>query len=176
MGVPAREAIGDDERVDLGDGVGEVDAAQQARAVAVPTLPSAADVALHNLTHLPYRSWCQWCVAGCKNNTPHLTQPTFSRDIPLLVADYCFVWDRHDQDLLTILVARLYPSRAIVAIPNDTKGPDVYATSHLAAFLKASGVDKLVYMCDQENALRTMYDRFQSHNVEPHWHKPRGCT
>ena len=75
-----------------------------------------------------------------------------------MVADYCFVRDRHDQDLLTVLVARLYPSRAIIAIPCDVKGPDEYATKRLAAFLKASGVERLVYMCDQESALRTMID------------------
>ena len=98
------------------------------------------------------------CCWTQNNNTPHLTQPTFSRDIPLVVADYCFVRHKHDQDLSTVLVARLYPSKAIVAIPCDVKGPDEYATSRLVVFLKASGVDQLVYMCDQEGALRTMIE------------------
>ena len=29
-----------------------------------PIQPSAADVAEHRVTHMPYRSWCQHCVAG----------------------------------------------------------------------------------------------------------------
>ena len=28
-----------------------------------PVLPSKAEVEHHNLTHLPYRSWCPHCVA-----------------------------------------------------------------------------------------------------------------
>ena len=29
-----------------------------------PAMPSAADVAEHRVTHMPYRSWCKHCVAG----------------------------------------------------------------------------------------------------------------
>ena len=29
-----------------------------------PKAPSAEEVELHNATHLPYRNWCPWCVAG----------------------------------------------------------------------------------------------------------------
>ena len=29
-----------------------------------PVQPSAADVAEHRVTHMPYRSWCRQCVAG----------------------------------------------------------------------------------------------------------------
>ena len=34
--------------------------------------PSAAEVARHSLTHLPYRRWCKWCVAARMLNVPHL--------------------------------------------------------------------------------------------------------
>ena len=135
-----------------------VEAAQRAVPVCSPCAPTQAEVDWHNLTHLPYRSWCQWCVAARKPNTPHSTLPGFSREIPLLVADYCFVRDKRDQDLLTVLVARLYPSRAIVAIPCDVKGHDAYTVSRLAAFLKASGLERLVYMSDQEGSLRAMIE------------------
>ena len=29
-----------------------------------PVRPSAADVAEHRVTHMPYRNWCPHCVAG----------------------------------------------------------------------------------------------------------------
>ena len=32
--------------------------------VADPKLPSAEEVAEHELTHRPYRSWCSHCVRG----------------------------------------------------------------------------------------------------------------
>ena len=136
----------------------DVEAAQRAIPMCQPCVPSQADVDEHNLTHLPYRSWCPWCVAARKPNTPHSTLPSFSREIPLLVADYCFLRDKVDQDLLTVLVARLYPSRAVVAIPCDAKGVDEYAVSRLAAFLNKCGVERLVYMSDKESSLRAMLE------------------
>ena len=54
-------------------------------------VPTAAEVARHNLTHLPYRRWCIWCVAARRGNVPHRSLPPYSRSIPLLVFDYCFV-------------------------------------------------------------------------------------
>ena len=34
------------------------------RRLADPTIPSEVEVEEHNLTHLPYRSWCEHCVRG----------------------------------------------------------------------------------------------------------------
>ena len=36
-----------------------------------PRLPSAADVEEHNRTHIPYRSWCKWCVLGRGRGIQH---------------------------------------------------------------------------------------------------------
>ena len=33
-------------------------------------VPSPTDVARHNLTHLPYKRWCRFCVAARCLNTP----------------------------------------------------------------------------------------------------------
>ena len=37
-----------------------------------PKLPCEADVREHNLTHLPFRSWCRHCVRGRGKELPHL--------------------------------------------------------------------------------------------------------
>ena len=121
-----------------------------------PSQPTAIEIALHWLTHLPYRSWCRWCVSAKRRNAPHLRLPDHSREIPLLVADYCFVRDSRDDDLLTVFVGRLYPSRAIVAIPCDVRGVDDYAVGRLAQFLRDCGVKRLVHMSDQERSLGAM--------------------
>ena len=36
-----------------------------------PKMPSRAKVEAHNLTHLPYRSWCKHCVKGRGKELPH---------------------------------------------------------------------------------------------------------
>ena len=120
--------------------------------------PSAAEVARHSLTHLPYRRWCKWCVAARMLSSPHWVRPPFSRDKPLLVFDYCFLKHAGNDKFLTVLVGRLYPSRSLFAVPCYQKGADDFVTRRLAAFMRASGVNNFSFMCDQEGALRTMVD------------------
>ena len=54
--------------------------------------PSAADIALHRITHLPYRPWCADCVAGKGCEEPHRrTTDKESRLFPTVLADYMFM-------------------------------------------------------------------------------------
>ena len=112
--------------------------------------PTAAEVAQHSLTHLPYRRWCRWCVAARMLNVPHWTRPPFSRDSPLLVFDYCFLKHSGQDKFLTVLVGRLYPSRAMFSVHCLHKGADDFVTRRLAAFLGPCGVNTFAVMCDQE--------------------------
>ena len=97
-------------------GMEHLDGAQQPVALPDVKPPTQAEVDLHNLTHLPYRRWCRFCVAARRPNSPHLGLPPFSREIPLIVFDYCFLRNIQDQDLITVLCARLYPFRAVFAV------------------------------------------------------------
>ena len=45
--------------------------ARAARPARDPGAPTAAMVAAHAATHLPYRSWCQDCVQGRRDNVGH---------------------------------------------------------------------------------------------------------
>ena len=111
------------------------------------------------ITHSPYRSWCPHCVAARRPNSQHRSSSSESQRVdPLLVADYCFVRDNDDAEVITILVARLYPSRAMLATVVDAKGPDEHAVSRLAKFLKDSGYAKVVYRSDQERSIVKLFE------------------
>ena len=154
--MPSRDLADDGEMrldVDVEAAEDEPTITQAPRGMPSPSQPTAEEIALHWLTHLPYRSWCKWCVAAKRPSSPHLSLPPHTREIPLLCADYCYVRDGRDEDLLTVFVARLYPSRCMVSIPCDVKGRDEYAVGRLANFLRDCGITRLAYMCDQESAL-----------------------
>ena len=132
---------------------------QPAKPLPSPKAPTAAQVAAHNITHLPYRSWCPDCVAARRPNSQHRSSSSESQRVdPLLVADYCFVRDNDDAEVITILVARLYPSRAMLATVVDAKGPDEHAVSRLAKFLRDSGYAKVVYRSDQERSIVKLFE------------------
>ena len=91
------------------------------RVPATPKLPSMKEIERHNLGHLVYRSWCPFCVAGKKPNTPH-RRTHGDRAIPLLVADYCFIRSSQDASSTTVLVGKIVPQNVIFAFAVDVKG------------------------------------------------------
>ena len=107
------------------------------RALPTPRMPSAEVVAHDNLTHFPYRSWCPYCCAGRRPNSPHLTQfVDAGRTSPMFRADYCFIRDKDDDKALTRLAGRMSLSKTLFATMCDMKGPqDLYALNHLESFL-----------------------------------------
>ena len=140
----SREAGADD----VVDGVDEEEA-QMPRGLPAPPEPSTADIAKHNLTHFPYRSWCPHCVSCRRPNAPHRSHRSSRRMVPLFCADYCFVKDSLDSSMATVLAGRLYPSNAVFATVCDAKGTeDTHAVARLTNFIKESGVPKLVYKSD----------------------------
>ena len=86
------------------------DVVQKAIPLPTPKTPTAMEIAVHNLTHLPFRCWCPHCTAARRPNTQHRRQPSQNvRATPLLVADYCFIGDQKDEAKIPVLVACVYP-------------------------------------------------------------------
>ena len=137
----------------------EEEVIQPGKPLPEPHEPNAKERAIHDLTHLPYRGWCEHCVRARRPNTHHRAKsPSSQRTIPLLVADYCHVRDNQDEELATILVARLYPSKALLAVYCDQKGVDDYVITRLASFIRDTGYTKVVYKSDQESSIRAMFE------------------
>ena len=145
----------DDDVVDA-----EGDVVQMPRGIPAPPEPTTAEIAQHNLTHFPYRSWCPHCLACRRPNTHHRQSSRSStRKVPLFCADYCFAKDSHDSEMATVLAGRLYPSNAVVATVCDAKGTeDEKAIRRLTQFIKESGYPQIVYKSDQERAITKMIE------------------
>ena len=81
-----------------------------------PTAPTAAARA----AHAPYRSWCDECVAGRRDNPAHRPVECKDNSGHEVMMDYCFVRRQDETEVITILVLKERPSRAIQAwvVPN----------------------------------------------------------
>ena len=88
-----------------------------------PKLPSKKEVEDHNLSgHMPYRSWCTFCVMGRGKAAPHCKQ-TRGDGLPELHIDYCFM-ATEDKPLAIILVAEETTSiMVMVTVVPMKKGP-----------------------------------------------------
>ena len=122
--------------------------------VPAPYQPSKKELERHNLTHADYKGWCPHCVAGRRPNAQHRNQSGGTRKVPLFCADYAYLRDERDDDLLTAMIGKLFPAKAFFATGCDVKGPSDEAVGRLANFFKEAGFSKLVYKTDQESALK----------------------
>ena len=58
--------------------------------------PTVKEVEEHNLTHLPFRNWCIFCVKGKAKDDPHKRKikEDENQDIPIVSIDYMFMESR----------------------------------------------------------------------------------
>ena len=85
MIAPTEEDVGADNEVSV-DGNGEE--AEPVRHVADPGAPSKKQVDEHRETHIPFRSWCKWCVLGRGRGTQHRKACTST--VPIVGVDGFF--------------------------------------------------------------------------------------
>jgi hypothetical protein len=116
-GAPAEPAE------DLEDGLDEPPEAVDPVRRRVEPLPSPEEQRLHRITHLPFRSWCPYCVAAAANDHPHrrVVRPEEVRlAVPEVHWDYCF--PRDDKDWNVVLVGRDKETKMTVAHVVPYKG------------------------------------------------------
>ena len=71
-----------------------------------PKEPSEEERRQHNLTHLPYRSWCKHCVGGRGKEAPHRRRD-YQGELPELHLDYAFMGNEGEAGkTITLLMAR----------------------------------------------------------------------
>jgi len=54
-----------------------------------PGAPTTAQVEEHRMTHIPFRSWCKWCVLGRGRGIQH--RKAGASDVPIIGVDYFFL-------------------------------------------------------------------------------------
>ena len=119
-----------------------------------PKLPTKKEVEDHNLTHMPYRNWCPYCVAGKGKSAPHFKHVR-ADGLPELHLDYCFM-STEGKPLATILVAKEKSTKMVMATMVPMKGGSIeFPARRVLTFLREIGLESsdIVLKSDQENAI-----------------------
>ena len=72
-----------------------------------PYTPSKEEVYEHEVTHLPYRSWCRHCVCSRGVSAPHQSHDKGNKENigNIISTDYCFILPKEqDEDTPGVLV------------------------------------------------------------------------
>ena len=114
---------------------------RQAQKMQSPVRPRAEEVAEHELSHLPYRSWCRFCVRGRCRALPHragVEQPMGNE----LHFDYCFLGKEGEPGKTLPVIAvkeRISGMLMGAVVPAKTSG--TYVANRVTAFMKEVGCE-----------------------------------
>ena len=135
--------------------------------------PSAREVELHNATHIPFRNWCPFCVAGKAKDNPHFSkEEDRQQEVPVVSMDYTYLEDKEQGDSVAeeeegddddrevkkrgmpVLVVCDRRSKYITSTVVPKKGPHPYAVKSLGRDIRdIMGYQRLIIKDDQEPAI-----------------------
>ena len=128
--------------------------------IADPKKPSEDEVREHELTHLPFRSWCWTCVHGRGRSMPHRRKED-ERGLPEIHMDFAFLGDRDKSgETRPCLVVREAATRMTMATMLPDKTGDRFVVDRILAFLSEIGYfhGDVIAKSDQEPAMKRILD------------------
>ena len=145
----------------------------QPRAQSTPPTPSDEEVALHNLTHVPFKNWCPHCVACRSRGDSHQQggeSHASSGGFPCVAFDlfyakisgseYHFLdkLDGDDREVLTVLSVVDRSTGMVRGIPLPSKGHEglVHAAKEVISFVSYLGYQTIQVRSDNEPAMESL--------------------
>ena len=118
-------------------------------------LPSKAEREMHELTHVPCRSWCERCVRGCGERVRHEVGKEMLEQTEVHM-DFFFVGDEDQHEKLTVLAARERTTSMTMSTVAPSKGERQFLARRVQAFLKETGAGTcdITLKSDQEPAMK----------------------
>ena len=128
-----------------------------AKGIKAPQQPTEQERKEHNLTHLPYRSWCSICVESKARANNHPQQKTSK--LPVVQCDFAYIKGIHDKQVIPVLTAIDVETGMHMAIMvQDKQKQFTYLTQCLQTFLTECGrtqaiLAPTILQSDQEESL-----------------------
>ena len=148
----------------------ELDVEEEAREPQVlrdPGAPTEAEVEKHNVTHLPFRSWCPACVEGKARDKHHKKREyQHNKEIPEIVFDYGFM-GAEGEETIAIQVAKDRRTRMIFAHVVPKKGiTHEHGAAEMTKDIAKLGYNEVILKCDGEPALKNVQDEVKKQRAQ----------
>lgn len=125
--------------------------ATKAKPLTMPKQPTAQEIQEHNITHLPYRSWCPVCIQSKGRQANHPKQTVRQ---PIVQIDFTYIKGHGDKTTTPILTAiDIQTGTAMAAMITDKQTQFKYAQTCLQAFLLECGRTEGILQSDREEYL-----------------------
>ena len=122
-----------------------------------PLLPKRAEVEAHEMTHLPFRNWCQHCISGRGIERPH-ARTKGERLFPEFHFDFCFPGSEGADKTMTVLVIRERKTRMTMATVVPSKSVSNFVTRRVCSFIRELGYEHtgIIVKSGEEHAIRAV--------------------
>lgn len=141
---------------------------------ASPSKPSFEEVEAHNVTHLPYRSWCPVCVASRGREDPHSKVKSKANGKPVVVMDYKTFGNglgESADDKIRAIVMRDQTTGMIAGHICESKGPgDRWIVEKLIDDIASWGHTDIVLKTDGEASILALQEKIaegRTHQTVP---------
>ena len=137
-----------------------------------PVLPSKQEVEEHNVTHIPYRDWCEHCVKARANNDGHAkggAAPS-EDEAPMVGMDYAFLISKiptpegemPDQcGPVIVIKENKYGNTFSMVVP--AKGVcRPWVPDRIVKWIDSLGYNKITLKCDGEPAIKDLAGEIKS--------------
>ena len=164
---------GEEPSVDVGaDGEQEEEGADESTEkrevvkMADPREPTEEERREHNLTHLPFRSWCPHCVRGRGREADRRKYKEQAEGLHELHVDFMQMGkENQPRQTLTILVVKERRTKMLMATVVPSKSTGRFVAERVNAFIKELGIEHVdvVAKSDQEPAIKKVVEAVDRH-------------
>ena len=136
--------------------------AQVPKVVKCDPRPSQEEVDKHNVTHLPYRSWCPHCIRGKAKRRAHRKRVREKRQgIPVISLDYMWMKGKKEeedteQEGNPIMVAHCRDTKLAMSKVVLKKGVDPYSVKVITDMIGFTGHRKVILKSDGESSITAL--------------------
>jgi len=132
---------------------------RQTKKLIDPKMPSKVEVEAHEMTHLPFRSWCRHCVKGRGVESAHRKVKREDGGLPEIHVDFAFPNSKVGIEGLIVVVAKERSSRMVLSEVIPRKGTvGKFASTRIVAFIRELGYGSspIIVKSDQEPAVTAL--------------------
>jgi len=164
----SRTTVSADEKTEIESApVAEEEQGLKPKTKAIPTAPSQSEIDLHELNHIPPRSWCRACVGGKRADDPHRTTHSDDTGLPVVGWDHADIALIGGRDDLKVSFKAVVDYRsggvASICISKEVTEPLI---KFVMEALEDWGHKDLVVRCQQEVSEMKLQSEILSRRLE----------
>ena len=130
----------------------------------IPRCPSEHERMEHELTHIPYRDWCEFCIQCQAKSDSQGTPEEESggrRGIPCIQMDFCYSKENPKDKTLVVLVVIDVWTKMVLSVPLESRGTQIKNTAEqIVRFSLGIGYyDQVEFVGDSEPTMIALLEQ-----------------